>query len=246
MKRLTSFNSALIFFTLMMFGAVFFSARAAEPAPVGGFPNGRVMYFSEETKYHIGMKLEFKYDAAGDPICIMYNKSVYVWPEQPDKFIYEGIIDGKMVFSGYKEELEYGAVGGTYAYGMVGPLVIPTGRTVKKKLGYHFTLSTDFKRVHYLCEYDYLPTTEANCNTLLSIRGGGGMPAGNGGNSNDPEYLPGRSSFGRSSCRVCGGTGRCTSCNGNGSGWKQTANTSLCASCNGSGKCFNCYGSGKQ
>lgn len=55
-------------------------------------------------------------------------------------------------------------------------------------------------------------------------------------------------------CRVCGGTKKCTSCHGKGGEWRNTGyytgsgNNSWinCPSCKGSRRCFNCNGTGKQ
>lgn len=57
-----------------------------------------------------------------------------------------------------------------------------------------------------------------------------------------------------STCRICGGSGICTSCNGSGGSWQDTGyytgsgNKSWisCGSCNGNKRCFNCHGTGKQ
>ena len=58
----------------------------------------------------------------------------------------------------------------------------------------------------------------------------------------------------RTTCRICGGTGVCTSCHGKGGEWRNTgyytgANSKSwidCPSCRGNKKCFNCYGKGYQ
>lgn len=78
-----------------------------------------------------------------------------------------------------------------------------------------------------------------------------------GGNYGNGGYSSGSSSSGSSSsgsssvyskCRICNGSGRCTSCRGTGTGEYTYGGTShsTCSSCNGSGRCFNCYGTGRQ
>lgn len=57
-----------------------------------------------------------------------------------------------------------------------------------------------------------------------------------------------------STCRICGGSGVCTSCNGRGGEFRDTGyysgtNTKSwinCPSCNGNKRCFNCHGTGRQ
>jgi len=66
--------------------------------------------------------------------------------------------------------------------------------------------------------------------------GNGGSTSSNGGSS---VY---------SKCRICHGSGQCTTCRGTGTGMYTYGGTShtTCSSCNGSGRCFNCYGTGRQ
>lgn len=80
----------------------------------------------------------------------------------------------------------------------------------------------------------------------------GGGNYGNGGStSSSGGYSSGNSSGSSSSvyskCRICNGSGRCTSCRGTGTGMYTYGGTShsTCSSCNGSGRCFNCYGTGR-
>lgn len=75
--------------------------------------------------------------------------------------------------------------------------------------------------------------------------GNGGSASSNGGSSIN------NSSSGNSlytTCRICNGSGRCTSCRGTGTGMYTYGGTShsSCSSCNGSGRCFNCHGTGRQ
>lgn len=74
----------------------------------------------------------------------------------------------------------------------------------------------------------------------------GGSTSSNGGSSTDNSS--GGSSSAYSKCRICNGSGRCTSCRGTGTGMYTYGGTSssTCSSCNGSGRCFNCYGTGRQ
>lgn len=75
---------------------------------------------------------------------------------------------------------------------------------------------------------------------------GGGNYGGNsyGGSSGSSTYT---------TCRSCGGSGVCTSCNGKrgyyvDSGTYTGYNTRVwkdCPSCNGTGRCFNCHGTGR-
>ncbi len=76
--------------------------------------------------------------------------------------------------------------------------------------------------------------------------GGGYYNGGNSGNNGSNSTY--------STCRICGGTGVCTSCHGTGGEWRDTgyytgSNSKSwisCPSCNGSKRCFNCHGTGKQ
>ncbi len=55
-------------------------------------------------------------------------------------------------------------------------------------------------------------------------------------------------------CRICGGSGVCTSCHGTGGEWRDTGyyigsgqkSWIECPSCRGNKRCFNCHGKGKQ
>lgn len=86
-----------------------------------------------------------------------------------------------------------------------------------------------------------------------------GVPSGDSGYVPAPSYNGGGSSNNGggstyTTCRICGGTGKCTSCHGDGGHYADTGyytgsgNRSWisCPSCNGSTRCFNCHGSGKQ
>lgn len=72
------------------------------------------------------------------------------------------------------------------------------------------------------------------------------IPSINGGSSS------GSSTY--STCRICGGTGVCTTCNGKKGSWHDTGyytgsgNHSWidCGVCHGTGRCFNCHGTGRQ
>ncbi|MCH5240645.1 MAG: hypothetical protein J1F38_10510 [Muribaculaceae bacterium] len=82
----------------------------------------------------------------------------------------------------------------------------------------------------------------------------------NGGYVPNYNYNSGGSSSSSSSssvyttCRICGGSGVCTSCHGSGGEWRDTGYYTGsgskswidCPSCRGNKKCFNCYGTGKQ
>lgn len=79
---------------------------------------------------------------------------------------------------------------------------------------------------------------------------GGMAPSTGGSNSNHS----GSSGSGRSGsgsvytkCRLCNGSGVCTSCNGRGTSWKIYGGNdhSACPSCHGNGRCFNCHGTGR-
>ena len=70
---------------------------------------------------------------------------------------------------------------------------------------------------------------------------------------NDSRYNnPNNSNY--NTCRICGGSGICTSCGGTGGEWRDTgyytgSNTKSwidCGSCRGSKQCFNCFGTGRQ
>lgn len=82
--------------------------------------------------------------------------------------------------------------------------------------------------------------------------GGGSNPSYNGGYSSSSSTNNGSSTY--SKCRICGGSGICTSCNGSGGEWRDTGyytgsgNKSWinCPSCNGNKRCFNCHGTGRQ
>ncbi|MGN0231132.1 MAG: hypothetical protein ACI4A8_02845, partial [Muribaculaceae bacterium] len=73
-------------------------------------------------------------------------------------------------------------------------------------------------------------------------------------NSNSSSSSSSSSSSTRSTCRICGGSGVCTSCHGSGGHWEDTGYYTgsgskswiNCPSCNGSKRCFNCYGTGHQ
>jgi len=73
-------------------------------------------------------------------------------------------------------------------------------------------------------------------------------------NSGSYNYNSNSNSSSYDTCRICGGTGVCTSCNGTGGEWRDTGyytgsgNKSWidCPSCNGNKKCFNCRGTGRQ
>lgn len=55
-------------------------------------------------------------------------------------------------------------------------------------------------------------------------------------------------------CRICHGSGTCTSCNGTGGSWRDTGYYTgsgkqswiNCGSCRGNKRCFNCHGTGRQ
>lgn len=94
-------------------------------------------------------------------------------------------------------------------------------------------------------------------NTVInSVRNKVAASSGNYVTPVTPSY--GGSSGGSSSvyttCRICGGTGTCTSCHGKGGEVRDTGYYTgsgskswiSCPSCNGSTRCFNCHGTGKQ
>jgi hypothetical protein len=86
-------------------------------------------------------------------------------------------------------------------------------------------------------------------NTYTIPNGGGGYVGGNPLNNNGSS-----SSSLYSTCRICGGSGTCTSCHGQGGSWQDTGYYTgsgskswiNCPSCNGTKRCFNCHGTGKQ
>lgn len=63
-----------------------------------------------------------------------------------------------------------------------------------------------------------------------------------------------RSSSAYTTCRICGGSGTCTSCHGKGGEWRDTGYYTGsdskswidCGSCRGNKRCFNCHGTGRQ
>lgn len=79
-------------------------------------------------------------------------------------------------------------------------------------------------------------------------------PAYSSPSYSSPSYNEYGSSSESSTCRICHGTGVCSSCHGRGgefrdSGYYTGSGSKSwidCPSCNGSKKCFNCYGSGRQ
>lgn len=82
---------------------------------------------------------------------------------------------------------------------------------------------------------------------------GGGYSGGGGGFSGGYGSSGGGSSYSSSqTCRSCGGSGRCTGCNGEGKYWVDSglytgsgSRTRVnCGSCGGSGRCRVCYGRG--
>ena len=62
------------------------------------------------------------------------------------------------------------------------------------------------------------------------------------------------SSSAYTTCRICGGSGVCTSCHGTGGEWRDTGYYTGsdvkswidCPSCRGNKRCFNCHGTGRQ
>ena len=90
----------------------------------------------------------------------------------------------------------------------------------------------------------YIDYTINDCRGGSSSYGGGYSGGGYDGGSS--------SSY--TTCRICGGSGVCTSCNGRGGEWRSSgyytgsgSQTWInCPSCNGSKRCFNCHGTGKQ
>ena len=72
--------------------------------------------------------------------------------------------------------------------------------------------------------------------------GGGGYSNGgtNSGYQTGPSHID-------KPCRVCGGGGGCSSCNGRGYKYNPySGHDDVCPSCNGSRRCYNCRGTGKQ
>ena len=72
--------------------------------------------------------------------------------------------------------------------------------------------------------------------------GGGGYSNGgtNSGYQTGPSHID-------KPCRVCGGGGGCSSCNGRGYKYNPySGHDDVCTSCNGSRRCYNCRGTGKQ
>lgn len=92
-----------------------------------------------------------------------------------------------------------------------------------------------------------------NTNTGGGNYGGGYNSYGGGYNYNNSSSSSSSSSV-YTTCRICGGSGVCTSCNGRGGEWRDTgyytgSNSQSwinCPSCHGNKKCFNCYGTGRQ
>lgn len=76
-------------------------------------------------------------------------------------------------------------------------------------------------------------------------------PAPSGGGYTSPS-TGGGSAY--STCRICAGSGVCTSCHGTGGEWRDTgyytgSNSKSwinCPSCRGNKRCFNCHGTGRQ
>lgn len=103
---------------------------------------------------------------------------------------------------------------------------------------------------HYPASYreTFLQNLRAYFN---SMNDGGSVPNvpsggfGGSGSNNNSVYT---------TCRICGGTGVCTSCNGRGGEYQDTGyytgsgNKSWisCGSCRGNKRCFNCHGTGRQ
>lgn len=96
----------------------------------------------------------------------------------------------------------------------------------------------------------FLRNFKANYQAQYS--GGGSYPSTGGGSYNSGSSSGSGSAY--SKCRICGGGGTCTSCNGSGGSWRSTGYYTgsgseswiNCPSCNGSKKCFNCHGTGRQ
>ena len=93
--------------------------------------------------------------------------------------------------------------------------------------------------------YNYPPSGNGNGSYGGSSYGGSYGGSSYGGTSGGSAY---------SKCRICGGSGVCTSCHGTGGEWRDTgyytgSNTKSwinCPSCNGNKRCFNCHGTGRQ
>lgn len=92
-------------------------------------------------------------------------------------------------------------------------------------------------------------------NAANSSYGGGGYnsPGSTSSHSSSSSSSSRRSSA-YTTCRICHGSGVCTSCGGTGGSWKDTgyytgSNTKSwinCGSCHGNKRCFNCHGTGRQ
>lgn len=91
-------------------------------------------------------------------------------------------------------------------------------------------------------------------NYALTHGDGNNYVPSNNYNYSSPSTSSGNSQSTYSTCRICGGSGVCTSCHGTGGEWRDTGyytgsgNKSWinCPSCNGNKRCFNCHGTGKQ
>lgn len=80
--------------------------------------------------------------------------------------------------------------------------------------------------------------------------GVGGSTTHSSGSNNSGSSSGGSSGSGSiyTTCRICNGSGRCTSCNGRGTSLYTYGGSdhTVCSSCHGNGRCFNCHGTGRQ
>lgn len=96
----------------------------------------------------------------------------------------------------------------------------------------------------------YLRNFKANYAATYGGSGGYATPGGSG--SYGGSSGSGLSTY--TTCRICGGSGVCTSCGGKGGSWRDTgyytgsgSKTWInCPSCNGNKRCFNYHGIGRQ
>lgn len=110
-------------------------------------------------------------------------------------------------------------------------------------------LGTKYSQVATISEYNQFKKAYSELHRAL-----------NGGTPYVPNNIPSNGSSNSNNgttnnkCRICGGTGICTSCGGTGGHLENTGYYTgnniqswiNCGSCRGNKKCFNCYGTGRQ
>lgn len=109
---------------------------------------------------------------------------------------------------------------------------------------------------HYSKSYRETYLKSCRANYQVTSNSGGNVSSGYVGGTYVGTSSTSSTSSGSTSstCRICGGSGTCTSCHGSGGEWRETgyytgSNSKSwfnCPSCNGNKRCFNCHGTGKQ